>query len=106
MNMFGASSQCPGTDGTGMATNPTEYVREKIDVPVEGPFERLDVRELGPPEPLVETLERLEALDEEAILVQVNDRVPQHLYPKLDERGYAYDTVETEEATVTAIWEA
>jgi uncharacterized protein (DUF2249 family) len=66
--------------------------------------ERLDVRELPPPEPLTESLERATDLGDEAVLVQVNDRAPQHLYPKLEERGLEYDTVETEAAVVTAIW--
>lgn len=35
------------------------------------------------------------------VLVQYNDRVPQFLYPKLDDRGYEY---ETDDAVVTAIW--
>lgn len=63
----------------------------------------LDVRDLPPPQPLKRTLERLEAEDGE-LLVQVNDRVPQHLFPRLDDRGYAYDTVEDGDRVVTAIW--
>jgi len=38
--------------------------------------------------------------------VQVNDRAPQHLYPRLEERGYSYDTVETDEGVVTVVWRA
>ncbi len=63
----------------------------------------LDVRSLGPPEPLVKTLETLEEI-EERVLIQYNDRAPQHLYPKLDDRGYQYETIETENAVVTIIW--
>jgi len=70
----------------------------------DAPTERLDVRELGPPEPLRQTLETLTELDDETVLVQENDRAPQHLYPKLDDRGYDYETVETDDATVTVIW--
>ena len=65
---------------------------------------RLDVRELGPPKPLTETLELLETMDE-AVLVQLNDRALQHLYPKLEERGYVCETTEIEGVTVTTIWE-
>lgn len=72
--------------------------------PPEAPRETLDVRDLGPPKPLANTLERLVDLDEETVLVQLNDRAPQHLYPKLDDRGYEYATVERDGATVTAIW--
>jgi len=81
-------------------------VRE-TDVPADAPRERLDVRRLGPPEPLAKTLERLPELDAETVLVQLNDRAPQHLYPKLDDRDYEYGTVEMDEGTVvTAIWQA
>lgn len=72
--------------------------------PVDRPTETLDVRELGPPEPLTETLESLVSLPDETMLVQRNDRVPQFLFPKLDDRGYEYDTVEVGDEVVTAIW--
>lgn len=71
--------------------------------PPDRPTERLDVREAPPPEPLQRTLERLAELDE-TVLAQVNDRPPQHLYPRLEERGYVFDTVERDDAVVTAIW--
>jgi len=80
-----------------------ERIIEESEVPTDRPTEPLDVRNLGPPKPLSETLERLTEL-EEAVLVQINDRAPQHLYPKLDDRGYEYTTVETDDATVTLIW--
>lgn len=63
------------------------------DVPTDRPWERLDARDLPPPEPLTRTLERLAALDEGTVLVQLNDRAPQHLYPRLTERGYTFETV-------------
>ena len=74
------------------------------DAPIDAPREMLDARELPPPQPLQNTLERLTELDEETVLVQHNDRVPQHLFPQLDDRGYSYETVETADAVVTAIW--
>jgi uncharacterized protein (DUF2249 family) len=81
-------------------------VRE-TSAPTDTVRERLDVRNLGPPKPLAETLERLTELDAETVLVQLNDRAPQHLYPRLDDRGYQYDTVEADDGTVvTAIWQA
>ncbi|WP_247009531.1 DUF2249 domain-containing protein [Halorientalis litorea] len=79
---------------------------ESTDVPADAPREQLDVRDLGPPKPLTDTLERLTELDAGTVLVQFNDRAPQHLYPKLDDRGYTYTTVETDDAVVTAIWPA
>jgi len=74
------------------------------DAPDDHRVEELDVRQLGPPKPLAETLERLADMDG-GILVQLNDRAPQHLYPKLDERGYRYETTETDGVTITIIWE-
>ncbi len=83
-------------------------------VPRDRPVEVLDVRELSPPGPLKETLELLTELPEETVLVQLNDRAPQFLYPKLDDRGYTYVTatdpgptflgVQTDGAVVSAIW--
>ncbi|MDY6817417.1 MAG: DUF2249 domain-containing protein [Halobacteriales archaeon] len=72
--------------------------------PTDRPYTPLDVRGLGPPAPLQRTLETLTELDTRTILIQFNDRAPQHLYPQLDDRGYSYETVETEGMTVTAIW--
>jgi len=67
------------------------------------------VRSLGPPEPLQRTLELLAELPDETVLVQRNDRAPQFLDPKLEDRGYAYETVEGSEASddevVTVIWQ-
>ena len=90
-----------------MASDMVEYEADALvatDVPDDVPTELLDVRTLGPPKPLKQSLERLTELPDDTALVQVNDRAPQHLYPKLDDRGYAYDTVEFESAVVTVIW--
>jgi uncharacterized protein (DUF2249 family) len=73
-------------------------------VPLDRDRELLDVRDLGPPDPLAQTLETLPDLPDETVLVQVNDRAPQHLYPKLDDRGYEYATVDAGDAVVTGIW--
>jgi len=75
------------------------------DAPRDRSHETLDARELPPPQPLQKTLELLPDLDAETVLVQLNDRAPQHLYPKLTDRGYAYETVDTEECVVTVIWD-
>ncbi|WP_241981493.1 DUF2249 domain-containing protein [Halorubrum sp. GN11_10-6_MGM] len=83
-------------------------VAERTDAPTDGETVSLDVRNLGPPKPLRETLERVEALGDDDVLIQYNDRTPQFLFPRLDDRGYAYATVETDatDAVVTAIWPA
>jgi hypothetical protein len=76
------------------------------DAPPDTDWEPLDARDLPPPRPLRDTLERLRDLDGETGLVQVNDRAPRHLYPRLTDRGYEYETVETDGAVVTVIWRA
>jgi TusA-related sulfurtransferase len=87
-----------------MAAIEPEAALEATDAPSDRPRETLDVRSLGPPKPLSETLELLADLDDDVVLVQVNDRAPRHLYPKLADRGYVHDTVGRQDATVTAIW--
>ena len=72
--------------------------------PADHPRELLAVADAPPPEPLQATLERLPGLADDVVLVQVNDRAPRHLYPKLDDRGYEHDTVETDDAVVTVVW--
>jgi uncharacterized protein (DUF2249 family) len=67
--------------------------------------EVLDVRDAPPPEPLKRTLETVADLDD-GVVVQVNDRAPQHLYPRLEDRGFAYETVERDDRVVTVIWRA
>ena len=84
----------------------TDDLFAETDAPIDRPRETLDARELPPPQPLTNTLERLAELDEETVLVQLNDRAPQHLYPRLADRGYVYDTVENGEMVCTAIWRA
>jgi uncharacterized protein (DUF2249 family) len=78
----------------------------ETDAPTDRPRETLDARDLPPPRPLKDTLERLADLDESVVLVQLNDRRPQHLYPRLEDRRYEYETVDAEEAVVTAVWRA
>jgi TusA-related sulfurtransferase len=85
-------------------SDPEATAREELDVPADAGTVRLDVRDLGPPGPLKETLETLAETDDGIVLVQVNDPAPQHLYPKLDDRGYEYGTVETNDAVVAAVW--
>jgi len=76
----------------------------ELDAPSDAPVETLDVRSLGPPDPLRRTLELLPQVDDDTVVVQYNDRAPQHLYPKLADRGYSYETVAADEGTTTVIW--
>jgi len=88
-----------------MAVNdPDSLVRDRLGVPADAPTERFDVRNPGPPAPMAETREMLAELDDETVLVQVNDRAPQHLHPKLEDHGYECGTIETDDAVVTGIW--
>lgn len=66
----------------------------------------LDVRELPPPEPLRRTMDRIVDLGSDEVLIQLNDRVPQHLLPRLEERGITYRTLETDGGAMTALWTA
>ncbi len=77
---------------------------DQTDAPSDRPQETIDVHSLGPPKPLERTLTTLADLPEETVLIQRNDRAPQFLYPKLEERGYEYETVETGSGVVTVIW--
>lgn len=100
------------------ATDPTDGRLAATDAPTDRPHKLLDARELPPPQPLKRTLELLAELDDETVLVQLNDRAPQHLYPKLEDRGYRYDTCGArsapedgsgnaatgEDPVVTAVW--
>ncbi|MXV64328.1 DUF2249 domain-containing protein [Natronorubrum sp. JWXQ-INN-674] len=81
-----------------------DTVLDRTDAPTDRPREILDVRSLGPPEPLARTLETLAEGPDETVLVQRNDRAPQFLYPKLEDRGYVYETVELDAEVVTVIW--
>ncbi|AUV83986.1 hypothetical protein C2R22_13200 [Salinigranum rubrum] len=76
----------------------------KTSAPDNHPWETLDARDLPPPQPLQNTLERLADLDTGTVLVQLNDRAPQHLYPKLTDRGYEYETLEMDGIVATVIW--
>lgn len=83
---------------------PIDRWLDTLGSPTENEVEFVDARELPPPEPLSTTLELLPKLDDDVTLVQLNDRAPQFLYPKLDDRGYTYETVDADEGVVTAIW--
>ncbi|QZX99378.1 DUF2249 domain-containing protein [Halobaculum rubrum] len=91
-----------GSDVTD-ATTETSLI-EGTGAPTDRPRETLDARDLPPPEPLQNTLERLAEIDAETVLVQRNDRAPQHLYPKLSDRGYEYETIERDGVVTTVIW--
>lgn len=106
-NAFGGSDRGRGDEPSRMSTT-VDWTAELAETPAPTDRDRelLDVRELGPPDPMVETLETLPDLAGDVLLVQVNDRAPQHLYPKLDDRGYEYASVDAGSAVVTGIWEA
>jgi uncharacterized protein (DUF2249 family) len=82
----------------------TTTLLSSMSVPDDRSRETLDARDLPPPEPLRASLERLASLDPGTVLVQLNDRAPQHLYPELEERGYSYETAEGDGFVATAVW--
>jgi hypothetical protein len=83
--------------------DPGMYLAE-IDVDSDRSVDFLDARDLPPPEPLQQTMNRLAELDDATVFIQLNDRVPKLLFPKLDDRGIDYETTETDEGVVTAMW--
>lgn len=103
-NRFGTTHEWLANRRSGMA-RPATMLAE-TDAPRDRPIETLDVRELGPPEPLRLTLESLADLTTETVLVQYNDRAPRFLYPKLEDRGYRYETVDDDDVVRTVVWTA
>ncbi len=63
----------------------------------------LDVRRLEPPQPMAMILETMARLDPSKRLVVQHERVPMFLYPKLDEKGYTYETHELDQHNVQLI---
>lgn len=60
----------------------------------------LDVRGMEPPEPMVRTLAVLETLPPGKTLLQINERIPRFLLPKLEENGFVYEIREQQEGVV------
>lgn len=60
----------------------------------------LDVRGLEPPEPMLRTLAALETLPVGRTLLQINERVPQFLLPKLEDLGFEHQVREQAEGVV------
>lgn len=54
----------------------------------------LDNRGLEPPNPMIRTLEALEAMAPGEVLVIHNDRVPVYLLPQLGDEGATYEVEE------------
>lgn len=104
-NRFGTISGMTAPERARMAT--TDWQTEAIeatDAPADRPVRGIDVRDDPPPQPLRRTLETLADLDDGTVLVQRNDRVPRHLFPKLDDRGYESATLETDAGALTVVW--
>lgn len=54
---------------------------------------KLDNRGLGPPQPMMRTLEQLEKIRPGETLIIINDRRPMFLYEELDAMGYTHETI-------------
>jgi len=81
---------------------------EPVDAPGPSPVAfrvaDVDARGLEPPQPLITILEALAALPLGVELRARTDRRPMHLYPQLEERGFAAETEEqTDGSYVTHI---
>jgi len=100
-NVFGAGYLTPALLRPDMDTEP--YLAA-VDLPTDRAVDFLDARELPPPKPLEETVTRVSDLDGSTVFIQLNDRVPQFLFPKLDEQSVEYRTAEVDAGVVTAIW--
>jgi len=82
----------------------TEQIQTVPRVPEDRRVVIVDVRDLPPPEPLTETMDALADLGPDELLVQMNDRVPQHLFPRLEDHGVEVEYVETDDGAMAAIW--
>lgn len=82
------------SDELSRTSAPTDRWLTELEAPSDA-IEFIDARELPPPEPLSETLGRLADLADTVTFVRLNDRRPRPLYPKLDDRGSTYGTIET-----------
>jgi hypothetical protein len=92
------------TQSVGASPNPADQGAENVPARTEV---WLDVRDMEPPEPLVRTLEALESLPPESMLVQLNLRIPQFLLPILGERGFHFTIDESQPHEVQVrIWRA
>lgn len=58
--------------------------------------EHIDVRGLPPPEPLVEVLRLVRALDDGVTVIMHHDREPVLLYPELAQIGWKAERIEGE----------
>jgi hypothetical protein len=103
-NVFGATYSRRRGRRSGMDDDDLDAAVGRTDAPQDRPREVLTVADAPPPEPLTATLETLADLDDDVVLVQVNDRVPRHLFPKLADRGYVHDSTEVGDRVVTAVW--
>ncbi|MEP6991340.1 MAG: DUF2249 domain-containing protein [bacterium] len=93
------------TGSNAVTTPPPHGSVAVVDSPADDTTSWLDVRGLEPPEPLMRTLAALETLPDGHVLVQVNSRVPQLLFPMLAERGFACEVDESRaDAVSVRIW--
>jgi uncharacterized protein (DUF2249 family) len=57
----------------------------------------IDVRELPPPEPMINILSALAKLEQNATLLVIHNRQPFPLYEKLQQAGWAYHCKKTKD---------
>lgn len=64
----------------------------------------LDLREMEPPEPFVQSLAALERLGEGQYLHLTHHRAPMMLYPELQPRGFVAETLEVDDLYHIFVW--
>jgi len=67
-----------------------EAVSTLDDADWPAPLEEMDVRDLPPPEPMVQILGRIEAMRPGTVLAARLDREPMFLFPELAKRGHGW----------------
>lgn len=77
--------------------DPDKRIREEADTVY------LDVRGLEPPQPMAMILETLAKLAASKTLIVQHERIPMFLYPKLNEKGFSYETHEIDQHNVQLI---
>ena len=96
ITFYRAPAEAERSSAPSTASRPAEPVGDAIVV---------DARGLEPPQPMAKILENLPRIAAGGQILALTDRRPMLLYPKLEERGFAFSTEETTHGWFeTRIW--
>ena len=96
ITFYRAGAQAETSPAPCTASRPAEPAGDAIVV---------DARGLEPPQPMAKILENLPRIAAGGLILAMTDRRPMLLYPKLEERGFAFSTEETTHGWFeTRIW--